>query len=122
MSLKLEKEGARLTVRGDAFEIEWDGDAGGEIAEIRQHDGDSWFRVNAANFGTMPGLVLTRDGRDSDARSGRSGCGPLRVLEMKPDREGGVSIRELEKTENGSFETEVAERFGYRGYKLIRGD
>ena len=52
-------EGARLTVHGDAFEITWDGDAGGEIAEIRQYDGSSWFRVNAEIAATVPGFVLT---------------------------------------------------------------
>ncbi|NLW87311.1 MAG: fibronectin type III domain-containing protein [Planctomycetes bacterium] len=57
--LSLTSEGSLLTVHGDAFEVQWDGDAGGEIVSIRQYDGDSWFRVNSDSSPTVPAFILT---------------------------------------------------------------
>ncbi|MDD5705698.1 MAG: hypothetical protein PHR35_07215 [Kiritimatiellae bacterium] len=89
MSLNLSRDGTRLTVGGDGFEIVWDGDAGGEIAEIRQYDGEAWLCVNAAAFGTVPGLVLTRDGREYPLNAER---GVLFEVEKNTPREARFSV------------------------------
>ncbi|MCF7837225.1 MAG: hypothetical protein K9N49_01200 [Candidatus Marinimicrobia bacterium] len=53
------REGQRLTIRGDAFELEWDIRQGGELAGIRQYDGADWFPINDPAAGTVPGLTFT---------------------------------------------------------------
>lgn len=54
--------GSKLIIEGDAFEITWDGDKGGEIIEIKQYDGLNWVRINSDypgnNFDTVPGYVI----------------------------------------------------------------
>ena len=51
-----------LTIQGDWFELRIDGSRGGEIAELKLHDGAQWNTVCAAPEITLPSLTL----RDAD--------------------------------------------------------
>lgn len=60
--LVLRHEGNRLTVSGDAFEVEWDLNRGGEIVALRQYDGNAWVTL-LSEGDSIPGYVIDSAGR-----------------------------------------------------------
>ena len=101
--LALISEGSKLIVEGDAFQITWDGDRGGEITDIKQYDGLNWVKINSSypsnNFNTVPGYVISDINGNSFQLSRANGAAFERI-KTTPD-EIFFSVEASPRTEDG---------------------
>jgi len=86
--LAIVADGSRRIVEGDAFEITWDAQRGGEITRLRQYDGLNWVDLlgsaQAGHRDTVPRYTV-QDRAGGTYRLAQAGEAAFRAIKETPD-------------------------------------